>query len=336
MAATARPKSILSAITGIPSGRRSPLLLGTYTRLTGRGDHAAAPCWTQVARSAFSWASKTTVRSTPAVLRPALASVTRRTLTRALLRDRSISFCRLRTLARSPACDAAKIRCLSRRTSRSAWPQFTQSQSSKSSSGPFTSRAFIASACPLIGVQLVLRFGRPDVISPQAHQTRVSTLSGRGTSPYPASYAGTAGGGASIWSRFPAAFRPPAFASRVFLRPLRDSAFLAVGLPGRKSCRTPSGLSRSACDRYDRGGCPLNPGDGGALPTGQIPPIGTRRLSTAGPYLPLEQPINGSANDEASSRIHSRSPVRPSPARNPRMERGSFGLSPGFAPHSYP
>ena len=33
--------------------------------------------------------------STPAVLRPALISVTRRTLTRALLRDRSISFCRL-------------------------------------------------------------------------------------------------------------------------------------------------------------------------------------------------------------------------------------------------
>ena len=35
-------------------------------------------------------------------------------------------------------------------------------------------------------------------------------------------------------SRFPAAFRPPAFACWVFLRPLESWAFLAVGLPGQK------------------------------------------------------------------------------------------------------
>ena len=60
--------------------------------------------------------STTTLPSTPAVLRPALISVTRRTATSALLRERSINFCRLRTFFRSPACDAAKIRCRSRRT----------------------------------------------------------------------------------------------------------------------------------------------------------------------------------------------------------------------------
>ena len=87
-------------------------------------------------------------------------------------------------------------------------------------------------------------------------------------------------------SRFPAAFRPPAFASRVFLRPLGDSASLTVGLPADTSRRTPSGLSRSACDRYDRGGRPLNPGDGGALPASQIRPAGTRRLPAAGPCSP--------------------------------------------------
>jgi hypothetical protein len=54
----------------------------------------------------------------------------------------------------------------------------------------------------------------------------------------------------------------------------------------RASRRTPSGLSRSACDRYDRGGRPLNPGDGGALPASQIRPAGTRRLPTAGPCSP--------------------------------------------------
>ncbi len=54
----------------------------------------------------------------------------------------------------------------------------------------------------------------------------------------------------------------------------------------RLSRRTPSGLSRSACDRYGRGGRPLNPGDGGALPAGQVRPAGTCRLPTAGPCSP--------------------------------------------------
>jgi len=84
-------------------------------------------------------------------------------------------------------------------------------------------------------------------------------------------------------SRFPAAFRPPAFASRVFLHPPGDCAFLTVGLPAAIGCRTPSGLSRSACVRYGRGGCPLNPGDDGALPAGGDRPAGTCRLPAAGP-----------------------------------------------------
>jgi hypothetical protein len=41
-------------------------------------------------------------------------------------------------------------------------------------------------------------------------------------------------------SRFPVAFRLPAFASRVIHSPLGDWAFLAVGLPGY--ARTPSGF----------------------------------------------------------------------------------------------
>jgi hypothetical protein len=65
---------------------------------------------------------------------------------------------------------------------------------------------------------------------------------------------------------------------------LRDSV---TAHKTNSSAWTSSGLSRSACDRYDRGGCPLNPGGGGALPTGQIPPVGTCRLPTAGPYIPL-------------------------------------------------
>ena len=74
----------------------------------------------------------------------------------------------------------------------------------------------------------------------QAHPTRVSTLSGPGSSPYPAGYAGTTSGGASTnRSRFPVAFRPPAFASRVVLHPPRSSAFLTVSPPDNKSSSGP-------------------------------------------------------------------------------------------------
>jgi len=79
-------------------------------------------------------------------MRPALSSVTRRTLTSVFDRDRSISFCRLRTRLRSPACDAVKIRCRSRRTSSSARSQLTLSQLQGPSSGPFTT--LVASNLP--------------------------------------------------------------------------------------------------------------------------------------------------------------------------------------------
>lgn len=43
------------------------------------------------------------------------------------------------------------------------------------------------------------------IVPSQAHQTHVSTLSGRGIGPYPASYAGTADGGVGTW--FPVSCR---------------------------------------------------------------------------------------------------------------------------------
>ena len=130
--------------------------------------------------------------STPAVVRPALSSVTRRTATSALPRERSNNFCRLRTRLRSPARDAAKIRCRSRRTSSSAWRHWMASQSRGSSSGPFTSAPEAATAAVsssvvssmVVASNLPLRFRRLLVIeSPQAHPTRVSTLSGPGIRP---------------------------------------------------------------------------------------------------------------------------------------------------------
>ena len=75
-------------------------------------------------------------------------------------------------------------------------------------------------------------------------------------------------------SRFPAAFRLPAFRfsvirSRRGIPPSSRSAY-------RTSARTSTGLPRSARMSYDRGGCPLYPEDGGALPGLRI--VLSRRL----------------------------------------------------------
>jgi hypothetical protein len=66
---------------------------------------------------------------------------------------------------------------------------------------------------------------------------------------------------------FPVAFRPPAFASRSShtRRGLPPSSRSAYRAP--TSARTSTGLPRSAHTSSDRGGCPLYPGDGGALQT---------------------------------------------------------------------
>ena len=99
-----------SRITGIPSGRRLAPGLGMYTRLTGRALNASARSCTLATSSVLASGVSTTSPSTPAVRRPALRSVTRRTLTSVFERDRSINLCNRRTLARSPAFDAVKIR----------------------------------------------------------------------------------------------------------------------------------------------------------------------------------------------------------------------------------
>src|SRR5207244_11093551 len=132
---------------------------------------------------------------TPAVRRPALSSVTRRPPSRVFARDRSINFWRLRTLFRSPAFDAVKIRCRSRRTSSSTGRQSTASQSSTASSGPFTTTPAGAAAS-----NLPIGSDPYDLVSSQHHLTHVSALSGPGIIPYPASYPGTTSEGAGTHS----------------------------------------------------------------------------------------------------------------------------------------
>jgi hypothetical protein len=137
-------------------------------------------------------------------------------------------------------------------------------------------------------------------------------------------------------SRFPAAFRPPAFASRSPCSrpgtgPSSRSAYRAP--PG---ARTRTGFPRFTPARYDRGGCPLYPGDGGA-PPGRMPcPAGACRFPAASPCTPQPHPtseapqlrgINGGSRD---------SPVRSAPHLwPPGWDGRPLGLSLCSAPRRY-
>ena len=157
---------------GIPNGRRLRLPgLGMYTRLTGMALNGSVPVH-PVGQLLLASGVSATSPSTPAVRRPALRSVTRRTLTSVFACDRNINFCRRRTRFRSPALDAVKIRCRNRRTSSSTRRQSTGSQSKLASSGPFTATFVVASNLSSgSGASVIfLLTGSPD---------RVSTLSGR-------------------------------------------------------------------------------------------------------------------------------------------------------------
>src|SRR6266487_2928080 len=121
----------------MPSGRRLPLAFGIYTRRTGTGSQVEIVWCAQLAISALAIDDSASRPSIPAVLRPALRCVTCRTLTSVFDQDRSISFCRDRTLAQSPSRVALKILRRSRPTLPS-WVRHWMASQSGTSSGPFT------------------------------------------------------------------------------------------------------------------------------------------------------------------------------------------------------
>ena len=208
---------------------------GIYTRLTGKALNGSA-CWCALSASlALASGVSTTSPSTPAVKRPALRSVTRRTLSSVFARDRNINFCRLRTFFRFPAFDAVKIRCRNRRTSSSTRRQSTACQSKGASSGPFTTTCVATSNLSSGSGASVIFFstGSPD---------RVSALSGRTTRVRIRSVIrdDLLEEQANL-SRFPVAFRPPAFASQ------SSDSRRGVG-PSLRSAyrRTPIGAHRTS------------------------------------------------------------------------------------------
>ena len=276
--------------------------LGMYTRLTGRALNGSAWCWILSASLALASGVSTTSPSTPAVRRPALRSVTRRTLSSVFARERSINFCNWRTLCRSPAFDAVKIRCRNRRTSASTRRQSIWRQSKGASSGPFTTPTMAVAASNLSsgsGASVIfLLTGSPD---------RVSALSRPGTRP-----------GirpvirddhleeAAIMSRFPVAFRLPAFRFSVIRCPPRSWALLTVGLPDTDGCPDLDGVTAFRTHELRPGWVPSIPRGRrcSSRTEGRAQPA-PAALPAASPSTPLQPiPSCGAPLYEASTRVH--------------------------------
>ena len=153
-----------------------------------------------------------------------------------------------------------------------------------------------------------------------------------------ASYPGRpAGRGQPFASRFPAAFRPPAFASRSSdsRRGIRPSSRLAYR--ARPSARTPTGVTAFRTHELRPGvGAPYNPRTSGARPAGSPP-----RPAPAASQRPVPKPRHDIPPCEAllhgpSTGVHSRSPVRSSPRpRPPGWNRQRFGFPLSFAPRRH-
>jgi hypothetical protein len=288
--------------------------------------------------AAFSQPASTMRPSTPAVLRPALTSVTRRTLTSALLRERSISFCRLRTFFRSPACDAAKIRCRSRRTFSSAWPQSTWSHSGKPSSGPFTGTGadapasrlpFMVSNLPFgsgVSAALLRRLTRP---ASAPFQARAEPLSGRLCG--------------SHWRRSQFAVPVSRCLSAAGIRfsglpaPAGGLRLPHVRPTGRNVLPDPIGVVTFRLVEMRPGWVPPGPrgrwfAPGRSLDTGQhLPP------SSGGPCSPAScippAGVHVTRRHRRFTHVH---PSGLSLACGPRAKQGPLGLSLGFAPRGHP
>jgi len=163
------------------------------------------------------------------------------------------------------------------------------------------------------------------------------------------------GGGASTpVPGFLPPFRLSAFASWVILRPLGSCTFLTVGLPTVHA--GPQRGCRVAHEQATTGqGAPLTPRTVVRSRPATILRPAPAALPRPVPTAPLEHPIGGGHLHEASSGVHSRSPIAPerldatrgpgsptasrrsSPRLRPPDGTGTpWAFTPGFAPRSHP
>ena len=165
---------------------------------------------------------------------------------------------------------------------------------------------------------------------PQAHQTRVSALSGQGSRPYPAGYAAPLAEEPVHGPGFPLPFgrRRSLLGSscaRWGIAPSSRSAY-RQGRPAgpHRGCHVPHGRDAA--------------GVGAAWTPGTVvrsrPVVGHRPAPAAfqrrSLFSRLLHSACGSPRNEASSAIHSRSPVRPFPGLCPPGETGALGPLPGL------
>ena len=277
------------------------------TLLTGRACQGSVWLSIHSTNRALPYEVVITSPSTPAVLRPALSCVTRRTLNSTFERDRSINFCKLRTFFRSPALLAVKILCRRRRTSSSTARQLTASQSKTS---PVRSvRLGLRRR-----VQLALRFRYLARFAAQAHQIHVSALAGREHAHIQPVMPTPRRRSRAAESRFPL----PSAAGIRFLDlpvPPGNSASLTVGLPAPMTpILDPAGVSTFHTHETRPGWAP-------SLSRGRWCPPSRAGMSSR--HLPLlngqpllprcRHPPRSIRSHETSTKGSLRSPVRSSP-----------------------
>jgi hypothetical protein len=260
-------------------------------------------------------------RDTPAVLRPALRCVACRTLISVLLQLRSINFWRFLTAARSSSCAALKIRCRNRRTLSSCSRQSTASHSYVTSSGPFTIRC---PTCPSVPADQTASLQR--LTCPRQRPFR-SPGTKPGIRPViqerpPA--------GAALTLPVSCRLSPTGIRFLDILFPPEDSALLTVGLPDRPQTSPDSvGVSVFRTHETRPGWVPSLLRGGGVLPTSAASLIGACRFTTASPIPRWNLPPAKLLITE-HTKIHLRSPVRPSPRPSPPGGTGTLRLSSGL------
>ena len=183
-----------------------------------------------------------------------------------------------------------------------------------SSSGPFTTgRRRHRERLPVIVSNLPFGSGASTIVVKGSPGPRQRPFGPGHQARYPASYPGRPAEEPATSSRFPAAFRPPAFASWASCS--RPGLGLPHGrLTGRQHWRPdPDGVSTFHTRETRPGWVPPLPRDGGALPAGR-----TSRPAPAASQRPVPAPRHcipstGARRNETSTGVHSRSPVRSSP-----------------------
>ena len=166
----------------------------------------------------------------------------------------------------------------------------------------------------------------------QAHQTRVSTLSGQGSRPYPAGYPRQPPGVRPSRRGFPLPFSCRRSLLRSSLPRWRHRPSLrSAHRPRRSPCRPPSGLPRSTHASCDRIGCPLDPGAAVLTRLDRSLSTGACRFPAASPARPAltSHPRASTMTRQHRGFTHVHPPGL-SLTRGPRMERGPFGLNPGL------